>query len=544
MELITQVISGMGTKIVSFFSLEFLFIFLPFALVLFIVVPKKIKKYALIIESCIFFWLVSDKLIVYLFMTAFSMHYFGIWIDRIQGQMHEKIAASEKDERKGIKKSYIKKQRCIVAIALVVQLGVLLNLKYTGFVLQNINALSSLLKIKTYFQIPEIIAPIGISFFTMQAVSYIFDVYRGVTKADDNFARLLLFISFFPQIVEGPICRYSQTAEALWNVKPIKYDNFVKGILRILYGMMKKVVVADRLDPMIKTVFLDYENYDGGILLFTTVLYTVQLYMDFSGSMDAVIGIAQIFGIEMPENFKRPFFSKSISEFWTRWHITLGTWFRDYVFYPISVTSPMKKITSSARKKIGNHYGPLIAGGISLFCVWLGNGVWHGAGWHFIAFGLYHFVLIFMGSLITPLIQKADQKLNIDKNKLPFKCFRIIRTSILVVFGELIFRAHGLIAANNMIHGIFTDFKVGTLNESLLTSLSVDKFDLIISGVVVLIVFVISILQEKGINVRDVVLKKPTPIRWAIIYLLMLFIIVFGAYGTNYLPVDPIYAQF
>lgn len=544
MQLILQVLAGIGPKLISFFSMEFLFIFLPFCLIVYCIVPKKHKKYALITESCIFFWLVSEELIIYLFLTAFSMHYFGIWIDRIQGQMREKLSISEKEDRKSIKKAFIKRQRTIVALAVIIQIGVLLIIKYSGFFIKNVNTLSALFKLNIHFNLPEYLVPVGISFFTLQAVSYIFDVYRGVVKADDNFPRLLLFIGFFPQIVEGPICRYNQTADKLWDASPIKYDNLVRGLLRISYGMMKKIVVADRLDPMIKKVCLGYEKYDGSIILLTAVLYTIQLYMDFSGSMDAVIGIAQIFGIEMPENFKRPFFSKSVSEFWTRWHITLGTWFRDYVFYPISTTGPMKKLTSSARKKIGNHYGPLLAGGIALFAVWLGNGIWHGVGWHYIAFGLYHFILIFCGSLLNPISQKIEKSLHVDREQFVFKVLRILRTTFLVIIGELIFRAYGLRAAIDMLNQIITDFSFTPLTDDLLTSMSIDKYDLIIVGVVVLIVFIISLLQEKGINVRESLLKKPVAVRWAVIYSLLFFILIFGAYGSNYAPVDPLYAQF
>ncbi|HRM72977.1 MAG TPA: MBOAT family O-acyltransferase, partial [Ruminococcus bromii] len=184
---------------------------------------------------------------------------------------------------------------------------------------------------------------------------------------------LALFMSFFPQIVEGPICRYGQTANQLWNVKQIEFENLKLGTVRILFGLMKKLVIADRLNPMIKQIFSHYDDYQGGIIALGAIAYTIQLYCDFSGTMDAVMGVAQIFGVTMPENFQRPFFSKSISEFWKRWHITLGTWFKDYIFYPVTMSKPMKNLTSSARKKLGNHFGPLLAGSIALFCVWFRN---------------------------------------------------------------------------------------------------------------------------------------------------------------------------
>ena len=170
-------------------------------------------------------------------------------------------------------------------------------------------------------------------------------------------------MSFFPQIMEGPICRYGDTAHQLWAVPPIRWENFLFGVQRILFGLMKKVVVADRLNLFIRQVFSGYAEYDGFVIAVAVVCYTIQLYMDFSGTMDLVMGSGQIFGVTLPENFRRPFFSRNIAEFWRRWHVTLGTWFKDYVFYPVSMAKPMKKLTSWGRKRLGPPLWPS-AGGV------------------------------------------------------------------------------------------------------------------------------------------------------------------------------------
>lgn len=537
-------ISAAGSKLTSCFSAEYLFVFLPVFLLAYSIVPDRWKKNVLITASCLFYCLVSGKLIVYLLLTAALMHWFGIWLDRLQTQMKARLSLAEKEERKAIKNNFAAKKRAVVTLAAVLQLGTLLTLKYTGFFLTNINTLLSALHSTAQFDIPSFLIPVGLSFFSLQAVSYLLDVYRGVIPADDNLPRLLLFLGFFPQIVEGPICRYGQTAEALWNAGSIRYENLTHGLTRIVWGVMKKIVVADRLDPLVKNVFTDYESFDGGVIALSAVLYTVQLYMDFSGAMDVVIGTAQIIGIALPENFKRPFFSKTISEFWTRWHITLGAWFRDYVFYPVTTASPMKKLTTRARKKLGNHYGPLLAGGIALFCVWLGNGVWHGVGWHFIFFGLYHFALIYTGNLLSPLTKRAGTLLHVDPERCVFRWLRILRTAVLVVIGELFFRAHGLWAGLAMFKAIFTRFSFPALNAELLSKLGVDGQDLVIVGVAVGVVFAVSLLQEKGVKVCEALYQKPTVIRWGTLYALLLFIIIFGAYGNGYTSVDPLYAQY
>lgn len=379
MDLSALLMAGRFDTMTSYFAVIFLVAFLPICIIVYSIIPQKTKKYFLLFASMVFFWLVSGQLIVYLILTIMSVHYFGIWLDRIQGKRNAAVKAAPKDERKALKKVFLHQSRLVLLFAAVIHIGVLLVIKYSPFFTTNVNNLFALLNVPLQLDIPSYIMPIGISFFTLQAISYLFDVYRGLIKADDNIFRLALFMSFFPQIVEGPICRYGQTADQLWNVKQIEFENLKLGAQRILFGLMKKLVIADRLNPLIKEVFSNYSNYQGGIIAIAAVCYTIQLYMDFSGTMDAVMGIAQIFGVTMPENFQRPFFSKSISEFWQRWHITLGTWFKDYIFYPVTMSKPMKNLTSSARKKLGNHFGPLLAGSVALFCVWFCNGLWHGS---------------------------------------------------------------------------------------------------------------------------------------------------------------------
>lgn len=544
MQLSSLLLASKYPMMSSYFSFAYLAVFLPVAILIFSIIPQKWRRYFLLFASYGFFWLISGELLAYLILSTLSIHYFGIWLDRIQTKRDEQLKLTEKQGRKALKKLFLKKQRGVVFLAVVLHIGILLVIKYGAFFATNVNSLLSLLNLPITLEIPKFIMPIGISFFTLQALSYIFDVYRGVMKADDNIFRLALFMSFFPQIVEGPICRYSQTAEQLWNVKKIKFSNLTLGIQRILFGLMKKLLIADRLNPLIKNVFHNYADFEGGIIAIAAICYTIQLYMDFSGTMDAVIGTGQIFGIEMPENFKRPFFSRTISEFWKRWHITLGTWFKDYIFYPVTMSKPMKSLTSNARKKLGNHFGPLIAGSIALFCVWLCNGLWHGAAWNFLFFGMYHFFLILCGNIIEPGTRWINNKLHIQSENFLFRLFQMLRTTILVIIGELFFRAHGLRAGLSMLKKMLIDFNFTTLGSDLLKKLGVDVYDLAIVGVTLIIILLISIMNERGVVVRDALAKRNIVIRWAVLYALILFIVIFGAYGKGYIPVDPIYANF
>lgn len=544
MQLSSFLLAGRYPAMTSYFSLAFLAVFLPSCIIVYSLIPQKTRKYFLLAASYGFFWLISGELIAYLLLSTILVHYFGIWLDRIHMQRNAAVKECEKEDRKAVKKKFLLRGRMVLLFAASVHIGILLVLKYSAFFIQNLDAVLNVLNLPLKFDIPKYLMPIGISFYTLQAVSYLFDIYREKIKADENIFRLALFMSFFPQIVEGPICRYEQMAQQLWNVKKIEFSALTLGLQRVLFGLMKKVVIADRLNMMLREIFTNYTSYQGGVIAIGAVFYTVQLYMDFSGTMDAVMGTAQIFGVKMPENFARPFFSKTISEFWQRWHITLGTWFKDYIFYPVAMAKPMKNLTSAARKKLGNHFGPLIAGSVALFCVWICNGLWHGAAWNYIFFGMYHFAVILTGNIISPAVKWVNKKLHIDPERLWYRILQIVRTGILVVIGELFFRADGLRAGLYMFKKMVTDFKFTTVTDEFLVKLNIDLLDFAVIGIALIVVFTVSILNEKGIAVREVLQKRNVVIRWAVIYALILFVVIFGAYGPGYVPLDPIYANF
>ena len=522
----------------------FLVVFLPLVIILYNILPQKHRWKVLLISSYIFFWSISDKLIVYLLLTTAVIYGCGLWLNAKQQERDEILKNIPKEQKKELKAKYVRKQRIIVSIASIILIGILVVLKYSKFFGTNINSLFEIFNIPLRIGIPKFIMPIGISFYTLQAVSYLIDVYKEKIKADKNIGRLALFISFFPQIMEGPICRYEQTAENLWKCERTTYQRLTFGLQRILFGIMKKVLIVDRVNPFILEVFNNYNGYDGGIIAIGMVLYTLQLYMDFSGVMDIVIGIGEIFGVTMPENFRQPFFSKTISEFWTRWHITLGAWFRDYIYYPVSLTKKCKNLTSSARKKIGNYYGPLIASTIALFCVWICNGLWHGSAWSYIFFGMYHFTLILLGRINEPIVKKINSKLHINSKSFWYTGIQIIKTTILVFFGELFFRANSLKDGLAMCSKIFTNFSFEQISNGTLFKMGIDIQDIAIMFAVVVIIFVISLLKEKGINIREAISKKNIVTRWSLYYALILLIIVFGTYGLGVVPLDPMYANF
>ena len=528
----------------SYCSFAFLFLFLPAVILVYQLMPSKGRPYVLLMASYVFFWLISGKLLVFLLFTTASIYGIGRALEREREKRDVLLLTAPREEKKAIRQSCQKRQRRWLAFGIFLQVMILLVIKYSGFFVENVNRLLQWQSIEPLWKVPKFVMPIGISFYTLQAISYITDVYRGVIKADRQIFRLALYMSFFPGLMEGPVCRYKDTASRLFSGEKITYSRLTWGLQRILYGMIKKVVIADRLNPLVQALFDSGARYDGGLMFAALCAFTCQEYMEFSGTMDVVIGTAQIFGVDMPENFQRPFFSRTISEFWRRWHITLGTWFKDYVFYPVSMASPMKKLTKKTRKTLGSYYSPLLAGTAALFCVWSLNGLWHGAGWNYIGFGIFHFLLIAMGNFAEPPVAWMAKKCGIRRDSVPYRGFQMLRTAFLVGMGEVIFRAPTLEHGIQMLRTMFTSFTLDSVKNGTLFSLGVDRHDFLILAVTVCMVLAVSVLQERGGCLRERIAAQKTGVRWLIYYGAILYLVIFGAYGNGYLPIDPIYAGF
>ncbi len=286
--------------------LTYSLLFLPVVILFYQLTPARFRWLVLLTADYVFFWMVSKWLILYLFIATLATYGTGRLLAYV----------SEHASVKG--KQLTKKKRYILAGGIAITLGMLIVFKYL-----RVFGLT-------------LMAPIGISYSTLETISYMTDVYRGTIKAEKNLAKVALFLSFFPQIMEGPISKFSETADSLYAGKSIEYSNLASGYQRILWGLFKKMMVADRLAPVIFKIFGDYEKYDGSAIAVAVVCYTIQLYTEFSGCMDIILGTGEIFGVKLPENFRQPFFAKNASDFWRRWHITLGRWLKDYVFYPLS----------------------------------------------------------------------------------------------------------------------------------------------------------------------------------------------------------------
>lgn len=339
----------------SYVSVTFFAFFLA-VIILYFAIPVKFRQYVLLAASLVFYIINSKFAGVFIGITAVSVYLLGLAIGSKNKEIKQISKDLPKEERKKIKNSFQKKKKLLVFTACAVNVGILLILKYSGFFVSTF--FSIIYFFGTVKEIPAIkfVLPLGISYYTLMAISYIVDVYRTRIEADKNFARLLLYLTFFPCILEGPISTYPQLANKLFEGHKFDKKYFVIGCQRIVWGLFKKMIIADRAAILVNEVFDNNQNYSGLAVIVAVFLYTVQIYAEFSGCIDIVCGISKILGIDLPENFRQPFFSKSVQEFWRRWHITLGAWLKEYVFYSVSFSGGLKKFSKWINKHVERKF--------------------------------------------------------------------------------------------------------------------------------------------------------------------------------------------
>lgn len=527
----------------SYYSALFFTAFLPITVMLYGMAPRRFRWAVLLLASYGFFFALSGALIAFVALSTAVVYACARMMGANLAEKNRQLATASSGKRE-IREACKRKNRRIVFAAVVANIGILAVLKYSGFFGLSLASTLAAFGISIDLSIPSFALPIGISFYTLMAVSYVVDVYRERTKADKNLGHVALFLAFFPGIMEGPLSRYNDVASSLIAGEPLNRKNLYAGTLRIMWGMAKKIIVADRLNAFVKPVFDNYGSYDGGVIALAAILYTIQLYCDFSGTMDVALGMGRVFNVTLPENFRQPFFSRTASEFWQRWHITLGLWFKDYVYYPISLSKPCKMLTTKARKRFGNRYGPLLASSVALFCVWIGNGLWHGAGSQYIFFGLYYFVLIMAGGLIEPPCARAAQHFGIDRNSWPYRTFQTVRTLAIIFVGELFFRSNSLEAGLAMMERIAGDFTIEAFTTGSALQIGFGVGDGLIVTLFMMLVLAVGVVKERGCNLWEWATAQSALLRWSLVILLFVGTVTFGAYGLDYTPVDPMYAQF
>ena len=541
-----------------YYKLAFAVLFLPAVMILYQIIPKKYRWSALLLGSMAFYSTFGVKIFIYPATAAVVTYLIGIWLEKLDKNRSEalKAVAAEnedgspkskdeiKKEKAGIKTLYTRRSRAALGLGVAALLLVLLYLKYSNFFIENINHILEASGSEKQFSLKDIILPLGISFYTMQAIGYMADVYWKKVKAERNPLKMLLFLSFFPTIVEGPIASYTDTHESLFSGEPLDPDNVIQGFIRLGWGVMKKLVIADRLYPAVNTLFDMSRDPHGAEIAAAAILFTVMEYMDFSGCMDMVVGCGRIFGVKLPENFKQPFFARNASEFWRRWHISLGVWFKTYIFYPVSMSGLAKKWGKFSKDRVGKHTSKMVASAMALLPVWLCNGLWHGPKWTYIFYGVFYFVIIMIELIFEPLGDKLLERMKLTRENKAVDIIRILRTWIVIFAGELFFRAETLTDGVKMFGRMFSGFRLSILWNGTALGWGLDKADWIVILFSLLIVIVVNVMREKGTDVAASLLQKPLVLRWALAFGLIFIVLIFGLYGPGYQEVDLIYAGF
>ena len=422
------------------------------------------------------------------------------------------IEKTEKKDRR--------KRRLILSSALVALVGFLVLVKITPYMNKGI---------------PSYLIPLGISYYTFSLISYMADVYWGKDQAERNFLKLALFVLFFPKIVQGPISRHRTLGPALLCGHRLSSRNLAFGVQLMIWGYFKKLVIADRAGIFVDSVFATSgDSRPGGAILFIAVILSAfRLYCDFSGCMDIARGISQMFGIDLDLNFNHPFFSKTAAEFWRRWHITLGTWFKDYVYMPIVLSPKLIKLSGSVRKKWGKRAGKTIMNVIPLSIVWILTGLWHGTGINYIIWGIYWGLIIILSDAFSPEIKKLTALLHINTEAPTWKLFQMLRTFGIFCGGRLISSQSSLGAVKEILKGIIRNPKLMDVFNGTLYTFGLKKYDFAILAVSIVLLWLISMLQEKG-SVRETIAGWNCIPRWILYGIAPAVVVLLGIYGSGY----------
>ncbi len=431
----------------------------------------------------------------------------------------------------------------LVATTVVIALAVGLILwKYPNFFIQNINLVTRLFIHREFLHRVTLDAPFGISYGFLILIAYILNLYWGVSKTKNDPFEYTHTVAFFPQWVMGPIMGSEDFNTS--NELKVTYSSLCNGSIRIVWGIFKKLVISARCGVIVDLIYADVDTYGGLYILIATMLFVLQLYTDFSGAMDIVIGAGEIIGKKLPENFDLPFSSTNISEFWRRWHITLGAWLRTFVFYPLLKSRVFQTASKTLKDKVGKKNSKKITTYAALFVTWFLIGLWHGGSWNYIfGSGIYYWILIVSSELLQPVFNKACERIHLNRDCWSYQTFTKVRTTFLFTFGMLFFRSHSFSDAIIALKALFRVFNPWILFDGSLLKLGLDAKDLNVLVLGLILLYIVSRIKANG-SVREWLSHQNLAFRWIVFYGLIFAIIILGCYGEGYDAASFIYQAF
>ena len=513
--------------------------FLPFAalvLLAYWVTPKKARWITLLLASYVFYIFAGVEYLWFMLFTTATTYITTLCMDNIlQKQaafLKENKALLSREEKKACKAATKKKTRLFMVLCLLLNFGMLAVCK--GLLIDPFRTMAS----GSFLSFLSIGLPLGMSFYLFQSMGYVVDIHRGTAKAERNPFKLALFVSFFPQLIQGPISQFSVLAPQMYAPKDFDGKEFSFGLQRLLWGYFKKLVIADRIAAAVGTL----KGFEGTGFFLLTVFYAVQLYADFTGGIDMAIGLSQSLGIKLPENFIRPYFTKNIAEYWRRWHITLGEWMKSYIFYPISVSQPMLKLSKAARTKLGN-FGKRLPVYVASIATWAVTGIWHGLSPNFLLWGMLNCFVIVVSEELVPLYEKFHNRFPGLKQKKLYGGFEILRMFILMNLIRIVDLFPNVLDYFKRMGSLVTTWNVNILWDGTLLNLGLSPLDYGILGGAIALVFAVSLYQEKKGSVREMLWTKPA-LRYILVFALLLVTVLMGSYGIGYNASNFIYNQF
>lgn len=530
----------------SFTSFTFI-LFVAVVILAYYLIPKKYQWFLLLLASYAFYLSRGLAHVLYIIGTTVFTYCAGRYMSSLREDFQRKLEAMgadvSKEQKRALKSQVNAKIHTIQIVTVVINLSVLAYVKYLDFFISNLNSVLSMFTRDVSVSMPDILVPLGISYYTFNSIGYLIDIGRGKLNAERHLGKFALFVSFFPSIVQGPLFRYEDVGNQLKQPHAFEYNNLKYGAQLVLWGFFKKLVIADRVAIIASAIFsADYRVSSGAEVFLGVLAYSFQIYGDFSGGVDITRGVAQMMGIDLPVNFERPFFATSMADFWRRWHMSLGAWMRNFVFYPVMLSKPVTAISKYFRKRFGSYAGKVVPSVIAPLVVFFLMNIWHGLSSQRIVNALYNAIIISSSVALAPVYKKIPEKLHLNTEVFSYRLFQMLRTFLLLCVSRIITQAPRLKEAVRMLRLLVTDrifftdsgldFILGTSGE--LYSYGVNEKELFVVFLAILVLLVVGILQETGVKIRETLAKQNMIFRWGMILLLLLATLVFGVYGPNY----------